>query len=129
MLLPCKLVIICFWMCRSKAKVAQEAHEAIRPTKPETLPRDLETSAAHQRLYDLILRRTLASEMHKSRTRQVWPACLTSRLHIADEIEHPAGPILMGNSRTIRDLATALETRSEVDVQLLLPPVWPGPTL
>ncbi|KAK9822969.1 hypothetical protein WJX74_010021 [Apatococcus lobatus] len=56
---------------KSKAKVAQEAHEAIRPTNPGTRPDDLKASADHLRLYDLILRRTLASEMHRSRTRQL----------------------------------------------------------
>lgn len=64
--------------CRSKAKLAQEAHEAIRPTNPGTRPQDLEASADHLRLYDLILRRTLASEMHKSITRQVRPYAMRS---------------------------------------------------
>ncbi len=46
---------------RTKTKGAQEAHEAIRPTYPdkETIP----GSKAEQRLYELIWKRTIASQM------------------------------------------------------------------
>ncbi len=50
---------------RTKSKGAQEAHEAIRPTylNKETL----EVPKAEQRLYDLIRKRTLASQMADAR--------------------------------------------------------------
>lgn len=43
------------------SKGAQEAHEAIRPTYPNI--RELNLGAAEQKLYDLIWRRTVASQM------------------------------------------------------------------
>ena len=52
----------------SKAKNAQEAHEAIRPTDaartPETLSRELE--GAQARLYELIWKRAIASQMQSA---------------------------------------------------------------
>ena len=45
----------------SKAKGAQEAHEAIRPT--DLGRASVEASSEEQRLYDLIYKRTLASQM------------------------------------------------------------------
>jgi DNA topoisomerase-1 len=58
---------------RSKAKNAQEAHEAIRPTDIRRQPEDV---AAHlnedqQRLYDLIWKRTVASQMESAVLDQV----------------------------------------------------------
>jgi DNA topoisomerase-1 len=58
---------------KSKAKNAQEAHEAIRPTdltrRPEDLARHLEPDA--RRLYELIWKRTVASQMESARVEQV----------------------------------------------------------
>lgn len=45
----------------SKSKGAQEAHEAIRPTYMDR--KSVKGDAAHQRLYDLIWKRTIASQM------------------------------------------------------------------
>ncbi len=45
----------------SKAKGAQEAHEAIRPTYMSV--QKVDGDATHQRLYDLIWKRTIASQM------------------------------------------------------------------
>jgi DNA topoisomerase-1 len=49
----------------AKAKNAQEAHEAIRPTDPARLPADVERSLDRDqaRLYELIWKRTVASQM------------------------------------------------------------------
>jgi DNA topoisomerase-1 len=47
----------------SKAKNAQEAHEAIRPTDMFKRPEDLRLDADQQKLYGLIWRRTVASQM------------------------------------------------------------------
>ncbi len=58
---------------KSKAKNAQEAHEAIRPTdltrRPEHLTSRL--SADAQKLYELIWKRTVASQMESARLEQV----------------------------------------------------------
>ncbi|MEM7241407.1 MAG: type I DNA topoisomerase [Pseudomonadota bacterium] len=49
---------------KNKAKNAQEAHECIRPTRMEVAPKELSKLEADQRkLYDLIWKRTLASQM------------------------------------------------------------------
>jgi DNA topoisomerase-1 len=49
---------------KTKSKVAQEAHEAIRPTNVSLLPDSLkEQNKDEERLYDLIWRRTLSCQM------------------------------------------------------------------
>lgn len=57
---------------KTKSKLAQEAHEAIRPTdlarRPERLRQIL--SADELRLYELIWKRTLASQMAEARLRR-----------------------------------------------------------
>jgi DNA topoisomerase I len=51
----------------SKAKNAQEAHEAIRPTEMRRAPESAGLSGDHRRLYDLIWKRTMASQMASAR--------------------------------------------------------------
>jgi len=47
---------------KSKSKLAQEAHEAIRPTNPSKLPADIKDEK-QRKLYELIWQRFLASQM------------------------------------------------------------------
>ncbi|SEN10395.1 DNA topoisomerase I [Paracoccus alcaliphilus] len=55
-------------MYKNKAKNAQEAHECIRPTDMMLSPDKLKVSAEDQRkLYDLIWKRTIASQMEAAR--------------------------------------------------------------
>jgi DNA topoisomerase I len=55
-------------MYKNKAKNAQEAHECIRPTEMSAAPDKLRISDADQRrLYDLIWKRTIASQMAAAR--------------------------------------------------------------
>ncbi|SNR37921.1 type I DNA topoisomerase [Paracoccus sediminis] len=55
-------------MYKNKAKNAQEAHECIRPTDMMLSPDKLRVSADDQRkLYDLIWKRTIASQMEAAR--------------------------------------------------------------
>ncbi|OJH43205.1 type I DNA topoisomerase [Paracoccus sp. SM22M-07] len=55
-------------MYKNKAKNAQEAHECIRPTDMMMSPDKLKLSADDQRkLYDLIWKRTIASQMEAAR--------------------------------------------------------------
>jgi DNA topoisomerase I len=58
---------------RSPAKNAQEAHEAIRPTDLGRRPEDVAQwlDADQRRLYDLIWRRTIASQMASAQLEQV----------------------------------------------------------
>ncbi len=57
----------------SKAKNAQEAHEAVRPTDPRRTPKDMEKylNAEQLKLYDLIWKRTIASQMEAALLDQV----------------------------------------------------------
>ncbi len=52
---------------RSKSKLAQEAHEAIRPTKPNLIPEQVGVGGDEERLYDLIWKRFMASQMPDAR--------------------------------------------------------------
>ena len=55
-------------MYKNKAKNAQEAHECIRPTDMSKSPDDIRLSEEDQRkLYDLIWKRTIASQMEAAR--------------------------------------------------------------
>ena len=56
---------------RTKAKNAQEAHEAIRPTDPARAPAGLRIGADEKRLYELIWRRTIACQMVDARIDRV----------------------------------------------------------
>ncbi|WP_395631147.1 type I DNA topoisomerase, partial [Aquidulcibacter sp.] len=50
----------------SKAKNAQEAHEAIRPTDPNRHPSKMRLEADMAKLYDLIWKRAIASQMEQA---------------------------------------------------------------
>jgi DNA topoisomerase-1 len=52
---------------KSKAKNAQEAHEAVRPTSYHRHPDSLRLEADLQRLYELIWRRAVASQMEAAK--------------------------------------------------------------
>ena len=55
-------------MYKNKAKNAQEAHECIRPTDMAAAPEKLKiTDSDQRRLYDLIWKRTIASQMSAAR--------------------------------------------------------------
>lgn len=55
-------------MYKTKAKRAQEAHEAIRPTYPKNSPESIKTRDARAiKLYDIIWRRMIASQMADAR--------------------------------------------------------------
>jgi DNA topoisomerase I len=81
---------------RSKSKNAQEAHEAIRPTDasrhPASLPGTLDR--AERRLYDLIWRRAMASQMASACMEQVRGSAadcaLRCRLSLDDAVADPA---------------------------------------
>jgi DNA topoisomerase-1 len=57
---------------KTKSKGAQEAHEAIRPTEISRMPRDVKhlLSDDEHKLYDLIWKRTVASQMADARLRR-----------------------------------------------------------
>lgn len=55
---------------KKKVRGAQEAHEAIRPTNLTLTPEEIKLGKDQARLYELIWRRTLASQMGDARYRQ-----------------------------------------------------------
>ncbi len=56
----------------NKSKMAQEAHEAIRPTKLEnTLKTSGKLTSYHARLYDLIFRRAVATQMKEASVKTI----------------------------------------------------------
>jgi DNA topoisomerase-1 len=54
-------------MYKNKAKNAQEAHECIRPTEMTAAPDSLQLEPDQRKLYDLIWKRTIASQMAAAR--------------------------------------------------------------
>ena len=54
-------------MYKNKAKNAQEAHECIRPTEMPASPEKLRLEEDQRKLYDLIWKRTIASQMAAAR--------------------------------------------------------------
>jgi DNA topoisomerase I len=54
----------------TKSKGAQEAHEAIRPTNPQRTGSDLHVDPTLTKVYDLIRRRTIASQMAEAQLLQ-----------------------------------------------------------
>ncbi|MFY8146231.1 MAG: DNA topoisomerase, partial [Rhodobacter sp.] len=54
-------------MYKNKAKNAQEAHECIRPTDMQASPDSLKLEPDQRKLYDLIWKRTIASQMSAAR--------------------------------------------------------------
>ncbi|PIR98045.1 MAG: type I DNA topoisomerase [Candidatus Colwellbacteria bacterium CG10_big_fil_rev_8_21_14_0_10_42_22] len=55
---------------KSRSKLAQEAHEAIRPTNPALSPEDTKGTDDEKKLYDLIWRRFMASQMPDAKFEQ-----------------------------------------------------------
>lgn len=56
---------------KTKSRLAQEAHEAIRPTKLESNPKLEKLSANHKKLYQLIFNRALATQMKEAEIKVV----------------------------------------------------------
>ena len=79
----------------SKAKNAQEAHEAVRPTDVARTPDDMarHLGPEQRRLYDLIWKRAVASQMQSAELDQV-------AVEIADPAK-PQGPRLRANGSVI----------------------------
>ncbi|HLS18576.1 MAG TPA: type I DNA topoisomerase, partial [Paracoccaceae bacterium] len=55
---------------KNRAKNAQEAHECIRPTRMEAGPGQIRLDSDQARLYELIWKRTVASQMESARFRR-----------------------------------------------------------
>ncbi|MGB9883193.1 MAG: type I DNA topoisomerase [Microgenomates group bacterium] len=56
---------------KTHSKLAQEAHEAIRPTKLEPNPKLEKLSTSHKKLYQLIFNRALATQMKEAQVKVI----------------------------------------------------------
>ncbi|MCL4406435.1 MAG: type I DNA topoisomerase [Patescibacteria group bacterium] len=68
---------------KTKSKMAQEAHEAVRPTNPLLSPDKIKVEGREQKLYELIWRRFIASQM---------PAAIFNQGRIDIEAESEGNP-------------------------------------
>ena len=69
---------------KTKSKNAQEAHEAVRPTSVTRVPNEIKDSLTNEqfRLYELIWKRTMASQMTHATIDSVAVDILLSLIHI-----------------------------------------------
>ncbi len=81
---------------KNTSRLAQEAHEAIRPTNPHAAPDALGLGRDEHRLYDLIWRRFIASQM---------PPALTHAVRVEVAAQHGANEnayLLAANGSTLQ---------------------------
>lgn len=99
---------------KSKVKNAQEAHEAIRPTNLAQTPDSLNNpafGADHKKLYDLIWKRTLASQMAEALLKQttVDVTAISSQLSaVSHEVTESSKLKAEGSSYTLRATGSVL---------------------
>ena len=112
---------------RTRSKNAQEAHEAIRPTSVQRVPREIRSKLSREqcRLYELIWKRALASQMAQ--------AVIDT---IAVDLECGPGALMRANGATVVEKGfMILYTEGEDDrktgqgndtAERKLPPMQPG---
>ncbi len=111
---------------RTKSKAAQEAHEAIRPAGTAMRTADeLGLHGKERRLYDLIWKRALASQMAEARQRH-----LTALIEADDTVFRATGKVLefAGFFRAYVEGSDDPEAALE-DQEVLLPPLSEGDEL
>lgn len=110
----------------SKTKAAQEAHEAIRPTGDEFLhPKDTELDPQEFALYDLIWKRTVASQM-----KEALKSSMSVKISAADTVFGASGMkiIFPGFLRAYVEGSDDPESALD-DQETLLPDLKKGDTL
>ncbi len=105
---------------KTKSKGAQEAHEAIRPTDMES--RAEGSSANEQRLYELIWKRTLASQMSDARLEKT---TVTINISGASEKFIASGEVMMFDG-FLRVYMESDDEEQEEQTGSLLPPLKTG---
>lgn len=105
---------------KTKSKLAQEAHEAIRPTNVERTPESVREYLTDQqyRLYDLIWRRSVASQMPDA-VFEATSLDITARgAHIQDHVFRASGHVVLRDG-----FMKAYPIESE---EMILPPLRQG---
>ena len=109
---------------KTKAKGAQEAHEAIRPTYMDR--QTIEGSAAERRLYELIWKRTIATQMADA---QVEKTTATINMSSSPYIFTATGEVLVFDG-FLRVYRASSDEEAQGEIQKgLLPPLAPGQQL
>lgn len=116
----------------SKAKNAQEAHEAIRPTDPSRRPKDVAPylSKDQLRLYELIWKRTIASQMESAIMDQV--AVVVSSTDKATKVRASGSVIRFPGFLKVYEDAPKASAETDAqsdDDDRILPPLTEGESL
>ncbi len=106
---------------KTKAKGAQEAHEAIRPTYMENA--FVDGSAQEKRLYELIWKRTLASQMSDAVTEKT---TITITAPSVEEKFVAAGEVIKFDGFLKVYKESADDENADEDAEVLLPPIKVG---
>lgn len=122
---------------KAKAGVqAQEAHEAIRPTKINLAPAEADLDAQELKLYDLIWRRFLASQMADARTLVRTIAINAEKPGMAHKYEFTASATIIEFEGFLRVMKLSLKKKgpdseedADSDEVAYLPEVAKGDTL
>jgi DNA topoisomerase-1 len=118
---------------KTTAKGAQEAHEAIRPTEMSRMPRHVKDllTADELRLYDLIWKRAVASQMSDARLKRTTAEITATP---ADQTEGRQDAVFSASGKTV-EFAGFLRAyvegsddprQLETDQEILLPPLDQG---
>ncbi|MDA3823328.1 MAG: type I DNA topoisomerase, partial [Bacteroidales bacterium] len=101
----------------TKSKGAQEAHEAIRPTY--IINKNVEGSSQEQRLYELIWKRTIASQMSDAKLERT-----TISVKVSNAEEHfvATGEVLIFDG-FLKVYLESVDDENEEEASSLLPPV------
>jgi DNA topoisomerase I len=108
---------------KTKSKGAQEAHEAIRPTYMDNT--DVAGSASEKRLYDLIWKRTIASQMSDAALEKT---TVTIDISTAKEKFIAAGEVLKFEG-FLKVYIESTDDENEENSEKLLPPLSVGQIL
>lgn len=107
----------------TKVASAQEAHEAIRPT--DFARRSVGDSDAHQKLYDLIWKRTVASQMAEARLERT---IATIRISTMSDTLTATGEVLVFEG-FLKVYMESTDEEQDEDTSKMLPPLTVGQML
>jgi len=118
---------------KTKAKNAQEAHEAIRPTDLNRSPADVKKAldADQARLYDLIWKRTMASQMESARLERTTADIETRGTDNVLYTFRATGTVVRfdGFLKLYQEGADDADDKGDKDADRRLPPLEPGTLL
>ncbi|MGB4292625.1 MAG: type I DNA topoisomerase [Bacteroidales bacterium] len=108
---------------KTTSKGAQEAHEAIRPTYPEKST--ISGTQAEKRLYELIWKRTIASQMADAQTEKT---NIAIEMNNSPALFNATGEVILFDG-FLKVYSESLDTEGGEDEKAILPSVKPGMVL